>query len=163
MGGFEAEHPRQFGGKSYGILSIVGTLFMWVVPQAGPHLKECRVASSTDHGATWTRAEWAFRFEDGLSIPTLLNFGRDYADARDGFVYSYFIEPQWGPATPAGSKFGFEVHKPGRIHLSRAPKDRLLLRDAHEFFAGLDVGGKPRWSPRIADKRPVFADANGVG
>ena len=25
-------------------------------------------------------------------MPTFLNFGRDYADARDGYVYSYLIE-----------------------------------------------------------------------
>lgn len=162
-GGFEAEHPAQFGGKSYGILSIGGTLHMWVVPQPGPHLKECRLATSTDHGATWDRADWAFRFEDGLSIPTLLNFGRDYAGARDAYAYTYFIEPQWGPLTPKDSRYGFEIHRPGRIHLSRAPKDELLERDAHEFFAGLDAAGDPRWSRRVADKRPVFTDENGVG
>ncbi len=162
-GGFAPEHPATFGGKSYGLLSVEGTLYMWVVPQPGPHLKECRLASSTDHGATWTRADWAFRFEDGLSIPTFLNFGRDYAGARDRFVYCYLIEPQWGPATPTGSKFGFEIHRPGRIHLSRAPRGKLMQREAHEFFAGLDSGGHPRWSARLGDKQPAFADAGGVG
>lgn len=162
-GGFEPKHAAQFGGKSYGILSVAGTLYMWVVPQPGPHLKECRLASSIDHGATWQQADWAFRFEDGLSIPTFLNFGRDYDGARDEFIYSYFIEPQWGPKTPADSKFGFEVHRPGRIHLSRVPKTSLMNREAHEFFAGFDVAGKPRWSARITDKQPVFSDANGVG
>ncbi|MBI2478782.1 MAG: hypothetical protein HYV60_09155 [Planctomycetia bacterium] len=47
-GGFQPEHAAQFGGKSYGILSFDKTLYMWVVPQPGPHLKECRIASSTD-------------------------------------------------------------------------------------------------------------------
>lgn len=162
-GGIERENAAQFGGKSYGILSVAGTLYMWVVPQPGPHLKECRLASSTDHGATWKQADWAFRFEDGLSIPTLLNCGRDYAGSRDDYVYSYFIEPQWGPKTPQDSKFGFEVHRPGRIHLSRAPKGELLKRDGHEFFTGLDIAGQPQWSPNAADKKPVFSDVNGVG
>ncbi len=162
-GGFEPEHPASFGGKSYGILSVHGTLYLWVVPQPGPHLKECRLASSSDHGATWKQADWAFKFGDGLSIPTFLNFGRDYAGARDGFIYSYFIEPTWGPTTPKNSEFGFEIHRPGRIHLSRAPKDALLRRDAHEFFAGLDEKGEPRWSTDAAEKQPVFSDPNGVG
>lgn len=162
-GGFEPENPARFGGKSYGILSLKGALYLWVVPQPGPHLRECRLAFSTDHGASWTPADWAFRFADGLSIPTFLNYGRDHAGERDGFVYSYFIEPRWGPATPKGSQFGFEVHRPGRIHLSRAPQEKLMRRDAHEFFAGLDSKGEPKWSARVGDKQPVFTDANGVG
>jgi hypothetical protein len=123
----------------------------------------CRLAHSTDHGATWRRADWAFQFEDGLTIPTLLNFGRDYAGARDDYVYSYFIEPHWGPRTPPDSKYGFEVHKPGRIHLARVPKRQILQRDRYEFFAGLSDDGKPRWTANIADKQPVFRDENGVG
>lgn len=162
-GGLQPEHPAQFGGKSYGILSVDKMLYMWVVPQPGPHLRECRLASSGDHGATWQQADWAFSFKDGLTIPTLLNFGKDYADARDRFVYSYFIEPQWGPVTPAGSKFGFEVHKPGRIHLARVPQNNILQRDHYEFFAGLDAAGQPTWSARVIDKQPVFRDDNGVG
>ena len=162
-GGVEPGREATFGGKSYGILSLDGVLHMWVVPQPGPHLKECRIFSSTDHGRTWTRSDCAFRFDEGLSIPTFLNFGRDYAGARDGYVYSYFIEPTWGPTTPKDSKFGFEVHKPGRIHLSRAPKEKLLQRDAHEFFAGFAATGNPTWSARVADKQPVFTDPNGVG
>ena len=84
----------------------------------------------------------ACRFGGCLGHRALLLVGPDYADARDGFGFGYVVDRPWGPATPGGSKSGFEVHKPGRIHLSRAPKDRLLLRDAHEFFAGLDAGGK---------------------
>lgn len=87
-GGFAPEREATFGGKSYGILSAGGTLYLWVVPQPGPHLKECRLASSLDHGATWTKADWAFRFEDGLSIPAFLNFGRDNDGARDAFIYT---------------------------------------------------------------------------
>lgn len=162
-GGHAPQSPAQFGGKSYGMLSVDGTLYMWVVPQPGPHLKECRIATSTDHGLTWTRADWAFRFQDGLSIPTFLNFGRDHAGARDDHVYSYHIEPTWGPRAPEGSRFGFEVHRPGRVHLSRVPKDKITRREAHEFFAGFDVKGTPRWTPRVAEKQPVFTDVNGVG
>ena len=148
---------------SYGILSVNGGLYMWVVPQPGPHLHECRIARSTDHGATWRLSDWAFRFEDGLTIPTFLNFGRDNAGARDDYVYSYLIAPTWGPKTPAQSKFGFEVHQPGRIHLARVPKDAILTRDRYEFFTGLDDHRQPTWSAEVADKRAVFRDDNGVG
>lgn len=163
-GGFEPERPAQFGGKSYGILSVGGVLYMWVAPQPNPHLDHSRIAWSKDRGATWQLAGWKFPFEHALTIPTFLNFGRDYAGARDGYVYSYYIHPAWGPGratkTPAHT---FDVHQPGRIHLSRVPKDAILDEARYEFFTGLSAAGRPSWSHHRSRKRPVFEDANGVG
>lgn len=162
-GGFQPVAPSTFGGKSYGILSVGGVLYMWVAPQPNPHLADCRIASSKDHGATWQLADWKFEYSDGLTIPTFLNFGRDYASARDGYVYSYYIQPVWGPGvskrTPGHS---FDVHAPGRLHLSRVPKDAILDRSQYEFFAGL-AHGQPTWTKDLARKQPVFTDTNGVG
>lgn len=163
-GGFEPEHPAQFGGKSYGILSVAGVLYMWVAPQPNPHLATSQVAYSKDHGRTWTLADWKFRFEEALTIPTFLNFGRDYAGARDGYVYSYHIHPAWGPGVATKTKgHTFDVHQPGRVYLTRVPKERILERDAYEFFTGRDSRGQPQWSANLAAKKPVFADPNGVG
>lgn len=163
-GGFEPENPAQFGGKSYGILSVGGVLYMWVAPQPNPHLAHCEIASSTDHGATWKLADWRFEFADELTIPTFLNFGRDYAGARDGYVYSYYIHPTWGPGRATRSKtHTFDVHQPGKVYLSRVPKNAILDRARYEFFIGFDADGKPSWSAELARKRPVFEDANGVG
>ena len=163
-GGHAPEHPAQFGGKSYGILSVGGVLYMWVAPQPNPHLANCRIAFSKNHGATWEFPDWQFEFTDGVTVPTFLNFGRDYAGARDDYVYSYYIQPQWGPGkatvTPAHT---FDVHRPGRVHLSRVPKNAILERARYEFFAGADAKGQPQWSRELARKQPVFADPNGVG
>ncbi|MDO8541324.1 MAG: DUF4185 domain-containing protein [Opitutaceae bacterium] len=163
-GGFEPEHPAQFGGKSYGILSVGGTLYLWLAPQPNPHLENCRIAYSSDHGATWQLADWQFDFADALTIPTFLNFGRDYAGARDRYVYSYYIHPTWGPgrATKTAAHT-FDVHQPGRVYLSRVPKDAILQRQHYEFFAGFGPDRHPTWSADAGAKRPVFADANGVG
>jgi len=162
-GGFQAEHPVQFDGKSYGLLSVDGTLYMWVSHQPNPHLGACQLASSKDHGATWQRADWSFKFDDQLTVPTFLNFGRDYAGARDGYVYSYYIHPTWGPGRSPTGPYGFDVHKPGRIYLSRVPNGAVLDRSKYEFFAELSPDGKPVWSANLMDKRPVFTDPNGVG
>jgi hypothetical protein len=162
-GGHESDHRARFTGKSYGILCVGGVLHMWVAPQPNPHLQSCRIASSTDHGATWNFADWSFRFGDGLTIPTFLQFGRDNAGARDEYVYSYFIEPQWGPGAATKTRVHtFDVHRPGRIHLSRVRKDAILQRDRYEFFAGMEPTG-PSWSTKVPEKSPVFADDNGVG
>jgi hypothetical protein len=141
-------------------------LYLWLQPDPLPHLVESRIAYSKDRGRTWAHADWAFRFEDGVSIPTFLNFGRAYAGARDEYVYSYLIRPQYGPG-PSGSPLAYEgrfdVHRPGAIYLTRVPQDRILDRNAFQFFAGLDERAAPRWTNRLDDKRPVFEDASGVG
>ena len=163
-GGFKPEHPAQFGGKSYGILSIGGVLYMWVAPQPNPHLDHSQIAYSKDHGATWTLADWKFPFTDKLTVPTFLNFGRDYAGARDEYVYSYYIHPTWGPgkATKTAAHT-FDVHQPGKVYLSRVPKDAILDRNRYEFFTGKNPSGEPLWSHDLSKKRPVFEDINGVG
>ncbi len=161
-GGVDAPNPVQFEGKSYGMLSVDGVLYMWVAKQPNPHLRESRIAVSLDHGATWKLNSWAFTFDDRLTIPTFLNFGRDYAGARDGFVYSYCIHPTWGPKN-AENAYGFDVHKPGKVYLVRSPKSAILQQGELQFFAGLDNADQPRWSYRMEDKQPVFEDANGVG
>jgi outer membrane protein assembly factor BamB len=163
-GGFEPERPAQFGGKSYGILSVDGVLYMWVAPQPNPHLEHCRVAWSRDRGRTWQLAEWRFTFEDALTIPTFLNFGRDYAGARDGYVYSYYIQPAWGPERATKTTaHTFDVHRPGRIYLSRVPKAAIVDHNQYEFVSGLSADGQPEWSADRSKKRPVFEDPNGVG
>jgi hypothetical protein len=57
----------------------------------------------------------------------------------------------------------FDVHRPGRIHLSRVPKAGMLERERHEFFAGISTDGRPSWTADLSKKRPVFEDPNGVG
>jgi hypothetical protein len=109
-GGIRPEAPAQFTGKSYGILSVDGVLYLWVAQQPNPHLSECQIAQSKDHGKTWTLADWSFRYADDLTIPTFLNFGRDYAGARDDYVYSYFIHPTFGPGRSTTGNFGFDVY-----------------------------------------------------
>lgn len=155
-GGKDSENPAQFDGKSYGIVSVGGRLYKWVSPGSGTqNYQEARLATSTDNGATWTKANWAFTQQDALVLPTILQFGRDYAGARDNYVYHYAIR-----LTNASS---LQVQKPGMIDLMRVPRDRIMDRAAYDFFAGLDSAGNPRWVKDIKARVPVFQDPNGVG
>jgi hypothetical protein len=164
-GGWKPEHPAQFGGKSYGILSVAGVLYLWVAPQPNPHLEHSQIAFSSDHGATWRLADWKFLFAEALTVPTFLNFGRDYAGARDDYVYSYYIHPAWGPGKAnKTTAHTFDVHQPGKIYLSRTPKTAILDRSRYEFFSGFGADARtPQWSADATKKQPVFADPNGVG
>ena len=145
------------GGKSYGIIAIDGVLYMWVGPGSNTtSYDEARLHRSTTHGTSWTVADWAFVKAQRLVMPTILNFGKDYAGARDDFVYHYFIRLEGNPGR-------LDVHKPGRIDLARVPKDQLMSRPAYAFFAGLGANGQARWTSDAAQRQPVFEDPDGVG
>jgi len=97
----------------------------------------------------------AFTQSDNVVMPTFAQFGKDYAGARDDYVYIYAIRLK-----NAGS---LQVQSPGEIDLFRVDKSQILQRNAYEFFSGLDNDGDPTWSSNLSARQPVFQDANGVG
>ncbi len=123
------------GAKASGMLMLDGVLCMWV-----RNVGNSQLAWSADRGRTW---EWGFRLDESFGCPTFLNFGCDYAGARDGYVYIY---SQDGP--------GAYVPYDG-IVMARARKEKVKDRDAYEFFSGLD-DGVPGWSKDIERRRTVF-------
>lgn len=165
-GGKGAEHPADFTGKSYGMIGVGGTLYSWIVPDqpdmggSRDHYRYIELARSTDHGAHWIKAEWRWRREDNLAIPTFLVHGKDNAGARDDYVYSYFIRPQHSDLTQAA--FGLNVHRPGALFLARVPRDLIFAgRESYEWFTGLQ-DGQPTWG-LLSAKKPVFENAAGTG
>jgi hypothetical protein len=155
-GGKNARNPSQFGGKSYGILSVGGVLYMWVSPGSNAsNYTEARLAVSNNFGATWTKVDWAFTQSEKVILPTFLQYGQDYNDARDDYVYSYSIRLQ--------DASELSVQKPGFIDLMRVPKERLADRAAYQFFKGLDWDGNPLWTDDLNERQPVFEDWSGVG
>jgi hypothetical protein len=127
--------PR--GKKASGILTVGGVLYL-LARNAG----NSQLAWSSDHGATWTWADW--KFTTGFGCPTFLNFGRDYAGARDEFVYVYSHDHDSAYA-PAD-----------RMVLARVPKDKVRDRAAYEFFRQLDADGRPVWTRDVAERGAVF-------
>ncbi len=143
-------------GKSYGIISVGGVLYMWVSPGSdGTNYEEARLYRSTNHGSSWSQADWAFTKQDGLILPTFLQFGKDYAGARDNYVYVY--------ANHYKGASSLQVQKPGEIALLRVPKTAIMDRSQYEFYAGTDGGGNPLWTKTLSSRKPVFNDSNGVG
>jgi hypothetical protein len=156
-GGKDAENVATFDGKSYGIISVDGTLYMWRSPGSGPTgYTRATVYRSGDQGMSWTPADWDFLQSDGLINPTFLQYGRDYAGARDSFVYMYANELK----DPSDLK----VQLPGEIALLRVPQNAIMDRSQYEFFAGLDSLGAPTWTTDLTRRRPVFQNhTGGVG
>ena len=124
------------GEKASGMLMLDGVLYMWV-RNAG----NSQLAWSTDHAKSW---QWGLRFTESFGSPAFLNFGRNYAGARDGYVYTY---SQDGPSA---------YQSDDALVLARVPKERIRERDAYEFFVRLDADGRPVWTKNIASRGPVF-------
>ncbi|HUF63260.1 MAG TPA: serine hydrolase [Verrucomicrobiales bacterium] len=130
------------GRKASGILCVDGVLYLLVRNAGLSHL-----GWSSDHGATWTWADW--KFTEGFGCPTFLNFGKDYAGARDHFVYVYSPD----------SESAYE--RADRFILARAPRAQMADRESWQFFAGLDPSGDPAWTPEISRRGSVFSNPGG--
>ena len=136
----ENQNHGRSGKKGSGMLSVDGVLYMWVfhADEAGG---QAQLAHSVDGAKTWRFAPWTFA-EFGLCA--FINFGKDYAGARDEYVYTVTHDAPMadGPAD--------------RFVLMRVPKDRVLDRHAFEFFVRVDGLGSPIWSPSIDSRGGVF-------
>jgi CubicO group peptidase (beta-lactamase class C family) len=128
------------GLKASGMLMVDGVLYMLV-----RNADNSQLAWSVDHGRQWQWADWKFRVSFGAA--TFLNYGRNYAGARDGFVYvvSHDSDSAYSPADD--------------MVLARVPKDLIRVRTEWEFFAGLNVDGQPAWSSNVAARASVFHHA----
>jgi CubicO group peptidase (beta-lactamase class C family) len=127
------------GRKASGLLCVEGVLYLWA-----RNATNAQIAWSPDHGATWTWSDW--RFTNSFGCPAFVNFGRDYAGARDEFVY--LVSPDSDSAYEPAD----------RLVLARVPKHRLRERAAYEFFVKLDPGGGSLWTRDLAQRGAVFTN-----
>jgi CubicO group peptidase (beta-lactamase class C family) len=107
------------GPKASGLLMVDGVLYMLVRNTGNSQL-----AWSVDRGKIWTWSDW--KFSTSFGYPTFLNFGRNYANARDDFVYVYSHDSDSA------------YKRADRMVLARVPADRVKKREAYEFFEKLD-------------------------
>ena len=129
------------GPKASGLLMVDGVLYA-LVRNTGP----AQLTWSADHGVTWTWADW--KFASGFGCPTFVNFGPNYAGARDDFVYivSHDAETAYQVAD--------------RFVLARVPKGRLRDRVAYEYYAGPAADGGPTWSRDPSARAGILAPPN---
>jgi CubicO group peptidase (beta-lactamase class C family) len=134
----EQKGPGKDGKKASGILMVDSVLYLWV-RNAG----NAQLAWSTDRGKSWEWAGW--KFTTSFGCPTFLNFGKNYAGARDEFVYVYSHDAD--SAYVAAD----------RMVLTRVPKGKIKQRAAYEFFQALDSKKQPVWSKDVAERGAVFS------
>jgi CubicO group peptidase (beta-lactamase class C family) len=125
------------GAKASGMLMVDGVLYM-----LARNTGNSQLAWSVDHGKSWTWSEW--KYETSFGAPTFLNFGRNYAGARDDFVYIYTHDND-------------SAYEPAdRFVMARVPKNEIRNRVSYGFFKGLDDSGRPVWTENIAERGAVF-------
>jgi hypothetical protein len=100
--------------------------------------KDARLLYSPDLGKTWQDKD--VLFSNKFTTPTFLQAGKGYEDAEDEFVYLYSPKYNW-----------FEEDE---LFLARVPKEKILDREAYEFFDGTPE--KPSWTEDIEWMRPTF-------
>jgi CubicO group peptidase (beta-lactamase class C family) len=136
----EAKGDGKKAHKACGMLMVDHVLYLLV-----RNVGNAQLGWSTDHGATWTWADW--KFTESFGCPSFVNFGKNYAGARDGYVY----------VCSQDSNTAYD--RVDNMVLARVPKDRIRERGAYEFFAGMDAKAQPQWSADISQRRPIFTHA----
>jgi hypothetical protein len=133
------------GKKASGMLMINRILYMWV-RNADNNGNQCQLAWSTDYGINWTWSNWKFA-EFGYC--TFINFGKNYSNSRDNYVYS--VTPDQPSAYRNANNLAAD-----RFILMRVPVNEITNRNAYEFFTGVDNNGNPLWSLDILKRASVF-------
>ncbi len=127
------------GKKASGILMVDGVLYLWVRNAANSQL-----AWSEDHGASWTWSEW--KLTNSFGCPAFLNFGRNYAGARDDYVYVFSPDADSAYVTA------------DRYVLGRVPKNQIRDRSAYEFFVRRGGNSQPVWSRDFSQRGAVLTN-----
>jgi CubicO group peptidase (beta-lactamase class C family) len=128
------------GRKASGLLCVDGVLYLWM-----RNVGNSQLAWSSDHGATWSCANW--RFTNSFGCPTFVNYGRNYEGNHDGFAY--ILSPD--------AEGAYEVAD--RFVLARVLLDRMRERAAYEFATSFDFGNRPQWTTDIARRGGILSRA----
>jgi hypothetical protein len=150
-GGFQ--WPPSNNAKSFGVISIGGVLYMWVMPGSGDtSFQRARLWKSTNKGVSWSQPNWEFVQGENVMMPTFLQQGWDHTANTDGFVYAYFIHPR--------NDSDLVIQVPGTIYLARAPVANEAFFTAKVNWQWWDGSS---WTTNINSKSPVISSSDGVG
>lgn len=144
------------GPKPSGMICVAGVLYlafqnmlrMRIPPHSllSQHGSDAQIAYSYNKGGFWAPALGTVEkpMFPGYAFggPSFVNFGKNNADARDGYVYAVSSD-QWDNGS--------------NLRLGRAPKERIMEAGAWEWVCAFGPGGEPAWMNRLGDAIPVLS------
>ncbi|HZX07750.1 DUF4185 domain-containing protein, partial [Kribbella sp.] len=159
---WNANHTR----KPTGMACVGGALYLAVQDLATDFddAPAATIAKSTDKGRTWTFDTSAPMF-GGSKFTTIffLDYGKNYANAPDGYVYAYGLDNNWRDS------FSNRVPDPVDLWLARVPATSVQDRSTWQFYAGT-TNGVPQWTAdinaRVAalhDDRHIYVNVGTAG
>ncbi|TCM47963.1 DUF4185 domain-containing protein [Kribbella sp. VKM Ac-2568] len=144
-----------YNRKPTGMVCVGDTLYLAVQDLALDFndVPAATIAKSTDHGRTWTWDKRKPMFSDHVFTTIwFADFGKGGAAAPDGYVYAYGLDGNWRDS------FDDTVADPQDVFMARVPKAKVQDRTGWEFYTGSNDRGKPSWSGKVADRKPVLTD-----
>lgn len=154
----------------FGTLALEGTVYQFLSTPNHPFVRPdmspwpqarfvgAKLIYSPDSGRTWHNQDgstpviwdrWPDRNQENMaffeesqnafSLLSIVQMGRNYSANRDGYVYVY---------SPNGATEG----SMNELVMFRAPKARILDRNAYEYFAGFAESGSARWVRGIEER-----------
>jgi hypothetical protein len=146
-GGLAPVSPQKATVGKATLIAVNRRLYLYTSEQGT--WDRCRLWKSTDYGRTWNDRGWLFpNSHKVFAFPGLVQFGRDNELSPDGYVYGF------------SDNDARRVHDK-RLYLFRVKGDRVEDLAAYEYFAGSEQA--PRWSNKLEDLQPVFANPQGIG
>ena len=143
--------------KGAGLASIDGVLYLGIYSQSNPrkgsptkvsfNADHSSIIKSIDHGKTWTPTATVdapmFPSKE-FPTPFFVQYGKDYADAMDEYVYLVSNDGGW--------------NNWNRMMLGRVPRKRIgeLNRSDWEFFTGTEKQNAPLWDRDIRKAAAIF-------
>ncbi|MGV8978525.1 MAG: hypothetical protein ACOH17_10815 [Cellulomonas sp.] len=141
---------EKFTRKPTGIACVGGSLYL-AVQDLRTDFNEAPAASisrSDDGGKTWAWDASAPMFNDGVFTTIMfLDYGKDYANAPDDYVYAYGLDGNWRDS------FDDSAPDPEDLYLARVPRVSVQDRGAWQFSTGTGT-----WSADIDDRVAVLHD-----
>ncbi|TKC16338.1 DUF4185 domain-containing protein [Robertmurraya kyonggiensis] len=147
-------NPVGYNRKPTGMACVGGDLYLAVqdLSKDFNDVPAATIVKSTDKGKTWTWDKTAPMFDEYLFTTIMfLDYGKDYEDAIDEYVYAYGLDYNWRDS------FNDRVEDPKDLYLARVPKTSIQDRSAWEFYAGIK-GKEPTWTKEIKEKVSVLHD-----
>lgn len=145
--------PGKFNRKPTGIVCVDELIYL-AVQDLSLNFNEAPAASiskSADGGRTWQWDKSRPMFANHqFTTVFFLDYGKNQQHGPQEWIYAYGLDGNWRDS------FNNKVPDPSELFLARIPRQKVAMREAWQFYAGLDDSDQPRWTDAMASREPVL-------